>query len=575
MLRTQRKMGDILLEAGVITGEQLREALLDQQTSKKRLGRILIEKGYAIEEKVMDVLEEQLGIFQINLNSYDIDPEVATSIPLSLARRYQAIPVGKKGNRILLAMSDPMDLMAIDDIGMVTGAEINPVIASERAIIGAINQFFGIKESMESTFAENITGTEEVERLKALEENAPIVKVVNSLIQRAVNEGASDIHIEPSEKGVRIRMRVDGKLHDLMTPPRDTQPLIVSRIKIMSHLDITERRMPQDGSINMKVNMKDVNLRVSTIPTIHGEKVVIRILDKSRVVFPLEKLGLSKHNFEIFKDFLMKPAGMILITGPTGCGKTTTLYSALNFLNRSEENIITVEDPVEYHLEGINQVQVNPRIGMGFAESLRAILRQDPNIIMVGEIRDPETAEIATRAALTGHLVLSTMHTNSAAQAVSRLTDMGVAPYLISSSLVGVVAQRLVRLNCPRCKQELPITSEENILIRKKFERVPPRTLYRGAGCSGCNNTGYRGRAAIHELMVCNQEIRKLILEDAPADYIQQKAVQKGAITLLEDGFGHIERGNTTLEELLRVAYDSSAFTGKLAPFSLDTVPAS
>ncbi|HHX87829.1 MAG TPA: Flp pilus assembly complex ATPase component TadA, partial [Firmicutes bacterium] len=445
---TRRRIGELLIDSKAITREQLFEALEEQKANYRPTGQILISKGFITEEKLAQTLEEQLGILQVNLYNYNIDPEVATSIPTHMAQRYQVIPIHRQGKKVILAMADPMNIIALDDVAMYTGAEVEPVIALPSAVEHAINQFFGLKESLELTADENKTreDEEELSRLKTLVEDAPIVKVVNSLIHQAVNEGASDIHIEPSGSGVRIRMRIDGILHDLMSPPKDTQPLIVSRIKIMSNLDIAERRLPQDGRILLQSGLKDVNLRVSTMPTIHGEKVVIRILEKERVVLPLEKLGMSEHNFRVFKQTLLSQSGMILVTGPTGCGKTTTLYSVLNYLNCPEDNIITVEDPVEYRLEGINQIQVNPKINLTFANALRAILRQDPNIIMVGEIRDLETAEIATRAALTGHLVLSTLHTNDAPRAISRLQDMGVESYLITSSLLAVVAQRLIRL---------------------------------------------------------------------------------------------------------------------------------
>ncbi len=558
---TRRRIGELLIDTGAITREQLFEALEDQKLNFRPIGQILISKEFITEEKFTQTLEEQLGIPQVNLYNYSIDPEVATAIPTSMAQRHQVIPIGWRDKKLVLAMADPMNIMALDDVAMYLRAEVVPVIALPSAVEHAINQFFGLKESIEQTAEENKLrqDEEELSRLKALVEDAPIVKVVNSLIHQAVTEGASDLHIEPSGNGVRIRMRIDGILHDLMSPPKDTQPLIVSRIKIMSNLDIAERRLPQDGRILMQSALKDVNLRVSTMPTIHGEKVVIRILEKERVVLPLEELGFSEHNYRLFQQGLLNRSGMILVTGPTGCGKTTTLYSVLNYLNNPGDNIITVEDPVEYRLEGINQVQVNPKINLTFANTLRAILRQDPNIVMVGEIRDLETAEIATRAALTGHLVLSTLHTNDAPRAISRLQDMGVESYLIISSLVAVVAQRLIRLICPECRQKYLLTAEQQALFRKVFGKKAPEELYRGEGCKNCNQTGYRGRVAIHEVLKVDQEMRRLILEGAGPERILAAALQQGMVTMLHDGLRRIEEGQTTLDEVVRVAFDSAS----------------
>ena len=423
----RKRLGDVLVEAGAITEKQLQEAMTEQVSSQKRISQLLIEKHFITEEKLVEILEEQLGVPRVNLYNYNINPEVATAIPLYLAKRHLVIPIEKQEKKIKLAMADPMNIIAIDDVAMLTGLEVDPVLASESAIVHVIDQVFSLAESLErDDLPARVRNEDEIAQLKALVEEAPIVKVVNSLIHQAVTEGASDIHIEPSGKGVRVRMRIDGMLHDLMTPPKDTQPLIVSRIKIMSNLDIAEKRMPQDGRITIQVGLKDVNMRVSTMPTIHGEKVVIRILDREKVILTLDKLGFSERNYQLFNNFLLNHSGMILVTGPTGSGKTTTLYSALSYLNKAEDNIITVEDPVEYSLDGINQIQVNPRIKLTFANALRTILRQDPNVIMIGEIRDLETAEMATRAALTGHLVLSTLHTNDACSAISRLMEMGV-----------------------------------------------------------------------------------------------------------------------------------------------------
>lgn len=554
-------MGDILIESGAISKEQMQEALVVQKRTNKRISQIMLEEGFITEEKLAEILEQQLGIPQVNLYNYQIDPEAVTSIPFHLAQRYQVVPLGMRDQRLILAMADPMNIIALDDVAMVTGKEVDPVIASASAINSVINQFFGLKESLQTNSKPEIAGEDEVvARLKALVEDAPIVKVVNSLIQQAVNEGASDIHIEPSGQGMRIRLRIDGILYDLMQPPKDTQPLIVSRIKIMAGLDIAERRLPQDGQIQIQAGLKDINLRVSTLPTIHGEKVVIRLLEKERIILPLDKLGLSARNYRVFMQLLMNHAGIILVTGPTGSGKTTTLYSALNYLNRPEDNIITIEDPVEYRLDGINQIQVNPRINLTFANALRAILRQDPNIIMIGEIRDRETAEMATRAALTGHLVLSTLHTNDAVRAVSRLVDMGVENYLITSSLIGVMAQRLIRIICTSCREKYVPATEEQLLYTRVFGEDPPAELHRGTGCKNCNQTGYRGRMAIHEVLPVNQEVRRLILQEASSDVLEALVLEQGMETMLVNGRARILEGVTSLEEVVRAAFSSAEF---------------
>ncbi|MGI6097046.1 MAG: GspE/PulE family protein [Dethiobacteria bacterium] len=554
------RVGNYLMEAGVISKGQLNLALKEQRLTKKRLGQILVEKGFVTEEKFIETLEKLLGIPYVNLYSYDIDPEVATSIPAFLARRHHVIPIQKQENKIILAMADPLNVIAIDDVAMSTGAEIETVISTEKSIDQAIDQFFGLKESMEETLQDRGTKMPEEDEAKKLEqraivEEAPIVRVVNSIIHQAVSEGASDIHIEPLKKGLRIRMRIDGVLHELMKPPKDAQPLIISRIKIMAGMDIAERRLPQDGRFQVNVGFKEINIRVSALPTIFGEKIVLRILDKERIVLPLGSLGFNSYNEKTYRRFIENTAGMVLVTGPAGCGKTTTLYSTINYLNALEKNIITAEDPVEYHLDGINQVQVNSRIGLSFAAALRTILRQDPNVIMVGEIRDRETAEIATRAALTGHLVFSTLHTNDAPRAISRLLDMGVESFLIASSLIGVVAQRLVRLICEHCKEEHTFTPDQKRLFRQLSGSDILPQIYRGRGCRHCNQTGYKGRIAIHEIVAVDSRTKELILERATADELRKAALERGMITMLQDGLNRMADGLTTFDEVLRVAY--------------------
>ncbi|NLA11259.1 MAG: Flp pilus assembly complex ATPase component TadA [Firmicutes bacterium] len=542
----------------MVSEQNLQEAVAEQVTTHKRLGQILVEKDLITEDQLLEALERQLGVGHVDLNSLHLDTDLATSIPFSLASRHLVIPVEEKDGVMKLAMADPMNVIAVDDVELYTGLKVVPVIASESSITEAIDQLFSLAETASEDSGSTKQSEEEVARLRALVEEAPIVKVVNSLIHQAVREGASDIHIEPLEKRVRVRMRIDGVLQDLMTPPKDTQPLLISRIKIMANLDIAERRMPQDGRITIQVGLKDVNMRISTLPTIHGEKVVIRILDRDKVILPLDGIGFSENNYQSFLNFLLSHTGMILVTGPTGSGKTTTLYSALNYLNRVEDNIITVEDPVEYRLDGINQVQVNTRVNLTFATALRSILRQDPNIIMIGEIRDLETAEMATRAALTGHLVLSTLHTNDACSTVTRLIDMGVDSYLITSSLIGVVAQRLVRRICANCCEEYRLSDQEKALYRTAFSMEPPEELLHGRGCRQCNDTGYRGRFGLHEVLPLSREMNRLVLEGASGDALQRLAVEQGMVPLIHEGVRRIKNGETTVEEVVRVAYSGA-----------------
>jgi len=558
----------MLLEAGLLTAEQLDTVLAEQHDSRRQIGKILLQKGLIDETDLVSLIETQLDIPQVNLYSYKIDPVVATSIPRDMAERYRVIPLEREGLSLRLAMADPLNLGAVDDVAMFTKTEVEPVIAAESAVVHVINQYFGLKESLESTVAEREGRGREEERrarLQAELDEAPIVKVVNAIIQRALGEGASDIHLEPTLDGLRIRLRIDGFLHDLISPPKDTQALIISRIKIMADMDIAERRRPQDGNITLPDGFtegKEVSLRVSTMPTVYGEKVVIRLLEKARIVMPLEQLGFTGENYRLLLRLLMNSSGMILVTGPTGCGKTTTLYSVLNYLNRAEDNIITVEDPAEYRLEGINQVQVNPRINLTFAGALRFILRQDPNIIMVGEIRDLETARLAVQAALTGHLVLSTLHTNDAAGAIARLMDMGVERYFISASLVGVVAQRLVRIICRRCAEPYSLSEKEKLLYRQLFCSEPPDSLIRGIGCRFCNKSGYRGRTSIQELLVINPETHQLIMAGATARQLQEKAVAQGMLPLALNGRSFLHAGVTTLQEVVRAVYSSAFESG-------------
>jgi type IV pilus assembly protein PilB len=561
----KKRLGDILVEFNVITEAQLQDALKVQKETGVRLGQALIQLGIVTEQRMNEVLEFQLGIPQVALHKYRLDPKVVKLISGELARRHKIIPIERKANKIRLAMMDPLNLVAIDDVQLQTGLEVEPVIATEREIDQVISRYFGLTDSVKQAFgnqlhqmekeAAAVTELVDLAELANAGDDAPIVKAVNAFIQQSVKEKASDIHIEPGERHVRVRYRIDGILQEMMTLPKQTHAPLVSRIKIMADMDIAEKRVPQDGRIQIKMDIHNIDLRVSTLPTIYGEKVVIRLLDKTNALFTINELGMQPEVLDVFKKMLKQTYGVILITGPTGSGKTTTVYAGLNQLNDQEKNIITVEDPVEYVLPGINQVQVNTKAGITFAAGLRSILRQDPDIIMVGEIRDGETAEIAVRAATTGHLVLSTLHTNDAAGTVTRLMNMGVEPFMVASSMVGILAQRLVRIICPECKQSYQLPSNDLMRFFLGVGETEPVTLYKGTGCSLCNNTGYKGRIAIQEVMSISKEIRRLIMQKTAADLIKEQAIREGMLTLKEDGMKKALAGITTINEVIRVAY--------------------
>jgi type IV pilus assembly protein PilB len=455
-------------------------------------------------------------------------------------------------------MADPLNILAIDDVSLLTGCEVEPVIARESVIRQTIDQVFGLKESADAALQLDDTEKDlaDQENLAAMVDDAPIVKVVNSVIRQAVSEGASDIHLEPREGGLQVRLRVDGFLRDVMLSPKKTQALITSRVKIISGMNIAERRLPQDGRFSLQMEGRPINIRVSALPTVQGEKVVLRVLDKSKMLLPVEKLGFSAHNEAIFRSCLRAAYGMILVTGPTGSGKTTTLYSSLNAIATAEKNAIAVEDPVEFRLDGINQVQVNAKIGLSFAAALRSILRQDPDIIMVGEIRDAETAEIAIRAALTGHLVFSTLHTNDAPRALSRLAEMGIEPFLIASSVVCIVAQRLLRKICPDCKVAYTPTPQEISIYNHYGRSHEPPVFYRGQGCRECKETGYRGRTAIHEVLALTSELRSLVVRSSPMEEIRNSALRAGMVTLQEEGMRLVSEGITSISEVIRVVFE-------------------
>ncbi|QGG54213.1 GspE/PulE family protein [Paenibacillus sp. B01] len=551
MNRVRKRLGDLLVESGVITETELQEALREQGRTKQKLGDLLIAQGYMTEQQLIEVLEFQLGIPHVSLFKYQIDPSIAQIIPESLARRYQVIPLHKEGGKLMVAMADPLDYFAIEELRMSTGFRIEPAISTKEELQRAIARFYGLQDSMSQILGELPT-QDEIGEMEITDEDSPVVRLVNGMIQQAVQLQVSDIHVDPGETQVLIRYRIDGELRTERVIPKAMQGYITARLKIMAKLNIAERRLPQDGRIKMQVDFRTVDIRISSLPTIHGEKLVLRILDLSVGVKGIEQLGFSPDNYRLFKGMVESPYGIVLLTGPTGSGKTTTLYSALQHLNRDSENIITVEDPVEYQLEGINQVHVNPAIGLTFAAGLRSILRQDPNIVMVGEIRDSETAEIAIRASLTGHLVLSTLHTNDAVSTVTRFRDMGIASYLIASSLVGVVAQRLVRRICPDCRQAHEPTEQERILLRSYG--IETDRLYRGAGCGSCSKTGYRGRIAIHEVLAVTDELRRMIGDDASVLELREAAERAGLAGLLQDGMDKVLQGQTTVQEVMREA---------------------
>ncbi len=548
----------------MISSEQLSAALDEHRSSGRRISKLLVEKGYIAEDELLSVIEEQFDIPVINLGMHPINPAVTMRVPAEVALRHCVIPIAEAEGVLTLAMADPLDLSAMDDVSMLTGAEIKPVAAGENSINYLITQLYSIAEptgrvASRAGLADQVTGdgVSPAGRTEVSADEAPVIRIVKSLIEKAVEEGASDIHIEPSDDSLRVRLRLDGVLRDLAALPKHSSAKIVSRVKIMANLDIAERRLPQDGNIEWKDGARGSSLRISTLPTVHGEKIVIRLLEKDKIVLPLEKLGFNRDNYKAFLGLLLNHAGLLLVTGPTGCGKTTTLYSALNYLNRPEDNIITVEDPIECRLRGVNQVQVNSRINRTFANSLRSILRQDPNVIMVGEIRDLETAKITTQAAFTGHLVLSTLHTNNAAGAVARLIDMGLENYLVTASLVGVVGQRLVRKICPDCAEEYSLTDDEKFFYRRYFKKEPPHRLLKGARCRRCNQTGYRGRTSIQEILVLGQELQELILLGVTAEVLQRKAVELGMIPLVQDGLRCVEEGLTTVNEVIRTTFSS------------------
>jgi len=562
---TNKRIGDILIEQGLITSQQLKEALeLQKSGNKKRLGEIFVEIGAIGREELYGILQYIYESEYVDLSNYVIDPEVISLISEKAALRFKLIPISKNDDELIIAMANPLDVYAIDFIRAHTKIKkIKSLLASEEDVLNAITNYYELGEYddiIEKLGAEIVFKEEEEEedskRLEAISKEAPIIQLVNMLIVQGVKDRASDVHIEPNEKGLLIRFRIDGMLHDIRTLPNTIKSAVISRVKILAKMDIAERRLPQDGRFQVKFGTREVDLRVSTIPTVLGEKVVLRLLDKSKGLIKLEQLGFIPEQLEEFESIISKSYGIVLLTGPTGSGKTTTLYAALNEVNSKDRNIITVEDPVEYKLARINQIQIKPKINLTFANTLRSILRQDPDVIMVGEIRDTETAQIAVQAALTGHLVFSTLHTNDAVSALTRLIDMDVETFLISSSVIGVIAQRLVRVICEKCKEEY--TPGKNVLsglnIKDDSNNDGKVKLYRGTGCSFCKNTGYYGRTSIYEHIVLDEEIRALIISKASSNVIKDVALKKGMKTLKDSGLEKAMQGITTIEEVLRVA---------------------
>ncbi len=564
-----RRLGDLLVTAGLITPEQLQQALLEQKRSNEKLGSILVRLGMLGEDQLISFLARQYGLPSITLSQLDIDSEVLKLVPAQMAKKYEVLPVKRVGNALTLAMADPTNVFAIDEVAFATNLQVLPVVASQGAIRKAIERNYDpqaavladVMTAMDGDAAnvEVVEGGEEtaakvdVFELQESADEAPVVKLVNMVLVDAIRRGASDIHLEPYEKVFRVRFRIDGVLHEMMTPPKRLEAAMISRIKIMASLDIAERRLPQDGRIKLRYLSREIDFRVSTLPTMFGEKVVLRILDKEALKLDLTHLGFDPWSLEQFTKAIRSPYGMVLITGPTGSGKTTTLYSAIHTVNSPDINIMTVEDPVEYNLKGVNQAQVKEDIGRTFAAVLRSFLRQDPDVILVGETRDLETAQIAVRAALTGHLVFTTLHTNDCPSTVARLLDMGIPPFLVSSSLLLILAQRLARKICSQCKEAYAIDEETLVPYGHAPQGLGRCTLHKGKGCATCNFTGLKGRVAIYEVMPVTQELRDMILANAPAAEIRELARRQGMKTLRETGLLKVLDGTTTVEEVLRV----------------------
>ena len=558
------RIGEILVRKKLISADQLQTALRDQKTTGAKLGSTLIKLGYLTEDQITEVLSEQYGVPAVNLSEVDIDPEVIRLVPEDMAKTHTLIPINKAGSILIVAMSDPSNISVVDEVRFKTGYSVEVVVTSEDAIKRSIDKYYDSASTMKEVMASfDDSGVEVAEEAKGetvsdLEKasgDAPVIKLCNMILTEAIKKKASDIHIEPFEDEFRVRYRIDGVLYEVMKPPLKLKNAVTSRIKIMSKLDISERRLPQDGRIKLRVSKdQDMEYRVSVLPSIHGEKIVLRLLDKSNLQLDMTKLGFEPGQLKVFKESIEAPYGMILVTGPTGSGKTTTLYSALSELNKITDNICTAEDPVEFSLKGIIQVHMQEEIGLNFAAALRSFLRQDPDIIMVGEIRDFETAEIAVKAALTGHLVLSTLHTNDAPSTITRLLNMGVEPFLVASSCNCIVAQRLARKTCKECKEPVKVPPASLVELGISEEEAPKTTIYRGVGCPNCNSTGYRGRVAVYEVMGIGDELKELILGGASALDLKRAAMRLGMKSLRQSALNKLKEGVISVEEVLRVS---------------------
>ncbi|MFW6278620.1 MAG: GspE/PulE family protein [Bacillota bacterium] len=551
-----KKLGQILVNNNYITEDELQKALKEQEGTGKKLGQVLRDLDLMSSDDLIEVLEYQLGVSHVRISDFNPDPELADLIPENMARRYQTVPLELTNDQLKVAMADPTNLMAVDDLKMLSGFKIVPHIATAEDIAQALDVLYSGEDDVEEVF-ESLSSAQsededgfEPDELKEMVEDAPIVRLTNMIINESIKLGASDIHIEPQEDEVRVRYRVDGVLQEGMSAPKHSQAALISRLKIVANLDITKRRIPQDGRVTISKKGMEIDMRVSTLPTINGEKVVIRLLNKDEKLMDINNLGFSATNYKKFAQLISQPHGIILATGPTGSGKSTTLFAALNKLNTLEKNIVTIEDPVEFQIKGINQVQAKSEVGRGFAETLRSILRQDPDIIMVGEIRDKETAQIAIRAALTGHLVLSTLHTNDAVSSITRLIDMGIPSYLVASTVKGVIAQRLVRRLCKKCSELYTPEPEEKEALDLNKNMELKRA---GDGCTRCNNSAYKGRIALQEILVMDQVIKKMVLNDKDDQEIKNTAINRGMVTLKDDGKEKIISGLTSYEEMMRV----------------------
>jgi len=554
--KSKKKLGDLLIEFGYISENELQTAISEQKEMDQRLGEVLKKLDYVTEEELIDVLEYQLGIPKVDLSNYLLNAHLSQYVSENLARRHNAVPYEVQDDLLKVAMEDPTDLVAIENIEVNSGMKVEVAIATHSEIINAINQVYSLIDTDTSDIFDSLdqyglNDEPELDQLRQMVEDAPIVRLTNLIITQAIQTKASDIHIEPLRGSVRVRYRVDGVLHEELTIPKHSQAALTSRLKIIADLDITKRRIPQDGRIQMNFKGMQIDMRVSTLPTIYGEKVVIRLLNRDDSLLNIEKLGFSEENKERFNRLINKPYGILLATGPTGSGKSTTLFAALNQINSPTKNIVTIEDPVEYQLNGLNQVHANKKVGLTFANTLRSILRQDPDIVMVGEIRDEETAEIAIRAALTGHLVLSTLHTNDAVSAVTRLMDMGIPGYLVASTVIGVIAQRLVRKLCPKCRETYQPGAEVKQFLNNNVEQ-----LYRPAEkkCENCTD-GYKGRIAIHEILELDSNLEEMIAEGINEPELKKYAREHGMKGLLEDGKEKLRQGITSYKELVSVIH--------------------